>query len=249
MCSAVAVGISMAIVSGAANASAAQSEAAYQNAVAEQRYQVAKRNAERNNQVAQQEYQNQLRIVAQQDEAKKRDYKAQLEAYEEALNANVKQTEINTISANLAASQVALKKKTANAKAAFDLEIAMAKMIKSQGELLSTGNAGQSFLLQTQEAERTLGFTTERIDEVLFNQNLGFGLELMDVGADYFSAETSAYNKLPGAPQSEQASMLPYVPILDPGPPKPIKRKANMGAAFLGGIASGIGAYGTAAKF
>ena len=242
MCSTVAIGIGMAVAQGGASAMQAKAEANYQNAVAKQQYQVAKRNAERNNQIATQQYNNQLRIVQEKDKAKKKDYEAQLKAHEEALNANVRQSDMNALSANLAATEVALKKKNANAEASFKTQEALTTMIKAQGQMLSTGNVGQSFLLQTMDMERTLGFSTAEIDELMYNQNAGFGIELANVGADYLSAEWSSYNSLPGTPQAQQAELLPYQPIMEPDPPKPIKRKANYGAAILGGIGSGISA-------
>ena len=97
-----------------------------------------------------------------------------------------------------------------------------------------------------QQAERSIGMATQKLTEVLFNQNLGFGLELQGVEMDYFSSEIAAYNQLPPPPRPEQASFLPYVPILDPGPSKPVKREPNYFAAFLGGAAAGVGAFGQA---
>ena len=248
MCSYAAVGITMGLLQGVTGAMAAQQQTDYENAVAEQKYQVAKRNADRNNQISDQQYQNQLRIIDAKDKAKKRDYEAQLKSHEEAINANIKQTEINTIAANLAATKVSVDKRKANAKAAFDAEQALATMIQSQGELLSTGNAGQSFLLQTENFERTFGMESEKINENLFLDNLGFGLDMAHVYGDYYSAEARAYNKLPGTPQSEQASMLPFTPIKDPGPAKPIRRSSSAGvmSAVVGGVGAGFSAYGAA---
>jgi len=242
MCDPVSIGIGMAVAQGGASAMQAKAEANYQNAVAKQQYQVAKRNAERNNQIATQQYNNQLRIVQEKDKAKKKDYEAQIKAHEEAMNANIRQSDMNALSANLAATEVALKKKNANAEAAFKTQEALTTMIKAQGQMLSTGNVGQSFLLQTMDAERTLGFTSAQIDELMYNQNAGFGIELAGVGADYLSAEWASYNALPGTPQAQQAELLPYQPIMEPDPPKPIKRKANYGAAILSGVGSGISA-------
>ena len=238
----IAVGAGMAVAQGGASAMQAKAEANYQNAVAKQQYQVAKRNAERNNQIATQQYNNQLRIVQEKDKAKKQDFEAQIKAHEEAMNANIRQSDMNALSANLAATEVALKKKNANAEASFKTQEALTTMIKAQGQMLSTGNVGQSFLLQTMDAERTLGFSSAQIDELMYNQNAGFGIELANVGADYLSAEWASYNALPGTPQAQQAELLPYQPIMEPDPPKPIKRKANYGSAILGGTGSGISA-------
>ena len=242
MCDPVSIGISMAVVSGASNYMQQKAEAGYQNAVAEQKYQVAKRQAERNNQISTQQYNNQLRIVQEKDKAKKRDFEAQLKAHEEALNANVRQSDMNAISANLASSEIAMKQRAENAKAAFETQEALTTMIQAQGQMLSTGNVGQSFLLQTLDAERTLGFTTAKIDEIMYNQNAGFALAQGGVMADHLSAEWASYNSLPGTPQAAQAELLPYQPIMEPDPPRPIKRSASLGLAILGGIGTGVSA-------
>ena len=244
MCDAVGVGLAVGALSAAANVSQAQSEADYQNAVAEQKYKLAQRDAERNNQIASQKYQNDLRIVGRKDEQKARDYERRLKAWEEALNANVRQSTVNARSATLARAEIGLKSKAAGAKAAFDSQAAVAKMIQQQGELLATGMSGQSFLLQTTQPSKSLGFTNEKINEIFLYERLGFGLELQGVDMDYFSAENTAYNNLPAGPVAEQASLLPYVPILDPGPAEPIERSPNIGAAILGGFASGVAAGG-----
>ena len=242
MCEPIAIGIGMAVASGGANYMQQKAEAGYANAVAEQKYQVAKRNAERNNQIATQNYNNQLRIVQEKDKAKKKDFEAQLKAHEEAMNANVRQSDMNAISANLAATEVAIKKKNENAEAAFETQKTLTTMIQAQGQMLSTGNVGQSFLLQTQQAERQFGYDQAKIDEIMYNQNAGFGIELANIGADYLSAEWSSYNALPGTPQASRAELLPYQPIMEPDPPKPIKRKASLGLAVLSGVTSGISA-------
>ena len=247
MCEAAAIGIGVGVLSGVAGMSKAQTEADYQNAIADQKYKVAVENTKRENQIASQQYQNQLRIAGETDKANVKDFEARLKAWNEALNANVRQSHINAISANLAAAEIGVKAKTANAKAAFDVEKALATMIKTQGELLATGQSGQSFLLQSTQADKVFGMSSAKLGELLDYQELGFGLQLQGVGMDYMSAEHAAFNALPHAPVAEQASLLPYVPILDPGPAKPIKRKPNLFAAALGGAAAGVGAYGQTA--
>ncbi len=245
MCHPLAIGLGVGIFSAMANVSAAKSEAAHLNAVAKQKYELAKREAKRNNAIAQQEYENQLRIAHQKDDVNKRDHQRKTEAWAAALNANLVQSEVNAKSANLAMAGLGQKKKGLDAKAAFDAELALSEMIAAQGEVLATGKSGQSFLLQTTQAEKAFGGKSERIDELLDYETLGLNMEMQGVIADYLSAETQAYNNLPSAPVAEYASLLPFVPIDDPGPGKPIKYKANIGAAILGGVASGVGATPT----
>ena len=249
MCDAVGVGIAVGVLSGVANASAAETETNYQNAVAEQKYLTAQRKSERDNQTRSQEYQDQLRIAGRKSEVNAKDFELQLKAYEEALNANVRQSQINAISANLANAQIGVKARTANAKAAFKFEEALVKMIQAQGQTLATGGSGQSFLLQNQQAERVFGMSSSKLDELLSYETLGFGLEHQAVGMDLFSADVQAYNNIPPPPIAQQAPLLPYIPIMDPGPPEPIKRETNYLAAFLGGAASGVSAYGSAEDF
>ena len=106
MCHPIAIAIGVGVLSAASNVSAAESEAAHRNAVAKQKYELAKRDAERNNAIAQQEYENQLRIAGQADAVKKEDHRRQLESWEAALNANLVQSEINAKSANLAKTEI-----------------------------------------------------------------------------------------------------------------------------------------------
>ena len=70
MCEAAAIGIGVGVLSGVAGMSKAQTEADYQNAIADQKYKVAVENTKRENQIASQQYQNQLRIAGETDKAK-----------------------------------------------------------------------------------------------------------------------------------------------------------------------------------
>mgnify|MGYP003132702122 CR=1 FL=1 len=236
--------IAIGVLNAGAGMMAAQEQTAYQNAVAQQRYQAAKQQSERNNQIATQQYNNQLRIAEQKDKVKKEDFEAQLKAYEAALQANNDSTTLNTIEANRAAAEARMKNDATNIEASFELEQSIAEMIKSQGQMLSTGNVGQSFLLQTEDPMRMLGRASAMIDEKLYNSEKGYGLELQGVALDYQSAEWASYNNLPGLPQAQRASLLPYEPIKDPGPAAPIKRSASTGmmTAFVGGVSAGVAA-------
>lgn len=245
MCDATGGAITMGILSAASGAMAAQEQAAHANAVARQRYLVAKQQAERNNQIATQNYNNQLRIAEQKDKVKKQDFEAQLKAYEAALQAGNMQTTLNTVESNRATAEARLKAEADNAEAMFELEESLASMIKSQGEMLATGNVGQSFLLQSEDPMRMLGRTTESIMTKLEYRDRQLGLELQGIQLDATSAEWRTYNNLPGVPIGEQASLLPYKPIKDPGPPEPIMRSSGTGvmAAVVGGVGTGFSTY------
>ena len=71
MCGVAEAAIGMGVLSMGSGIMQAQDEAAYANAVAQQKYQQAKAQAERNNQIATQQYNNRLRIAKQKDEIKK----------------------------------------------------------------------------------------------------------------------------------------------------------------------------------
>ena len=234
MCSIGAAAIGMGLFQGIAGMQQAQQEADYANAVAEQKWQQAKQVAERNNQIAEQNHQNQLRIATAKDKAKKEKFADDLEAYEAAIAAADEKSKVNVIEANRALAKASLEKRGTDAELAFEAQKAVTTMIKEQGKLLSTGKAGQSFLLQTEDSMRMLGHEMAKLDEIGFNQHQHFGLDIMDIGLDYASSEWANYNNLPGVPKSEQASLMPFKPIKEVPPPRPIKRRANM----LGSIAS-----------
>ena len=242
MCTVLAASIAIGVAQTGIGIMQAKEEAAYANAVAKSKYLHAKQAAERNNQLAVQSYNNQLRIAEEKDRVKKESYEAELKAFEAALLANRDKSKANALEVNRAAAEVAAKKRGADIEAAFKTEENVAQMIKAQGELLATGGSGQSFLLQTEDPLRILGMAQERIGETLYNTHQRLNLELQGVGMDYVSSEWAAFNSLPPAPLAQRASLLPFEPIMDPGPGKPIKRKANYSAAIMSGISTGIGA-------
>ncbi len=200
-------------------------------------YKAAHQQAQRQNQIAQQNYNNQLRVAHQNDAAKKKHFEQQLEANQAAITAAQKQERMNQVEANRANAEIALEKRTVAAKAAFESQEKLADMIQNTGTMLSTGNVGQSFMLQTDQYAREFGIAQAGIDQILSNQNLGFALERQGVALDQYSADAATYNRLPGQPQPQQASLLPYKPIKVKGP----GRGALM-AGYVGAVASGIGA-------
>ena len=225
----------MCTVAGAAIAMGAlQTGAGIMQANAQHR--AATEQAHRANQVNQQNYNNQLRIAHQTDAAKKKNFELQLQAQEAALAANRNQNRLHQVEANRANAEITVKKKTANAKAAFETQENLAAMIQGQGTLLSTGNVGQSFMLQTEQYAKEFGMAQAGIDEILGQQALGFALDRQGVALDHYAADAQAYNQLPGQPRSQQASLIPFQPIKVMGP-----GRGSLMAGYVGAIASGIG--------
>ncbi len=244
MCTVAAAAIAVGVAQTGVGIMQAQEQTAYANAVAKSKYEHAKRAAERNNQIATQNYNNKLRILEQKDKVKKEDYEAQIKAYEAALAAGSQKTRLNAAEANRAHAEVSAKRKEANVEAAFKMEESVATMIKAQGELLSTGGTGQSFLLQTEDPLRILGMASERIGETLYNRHQTLNLEQMGVSMDHLSSEWATYNNIPAAPRAQRASLLPYKPIHDPGPSGYVRRSSGtaIASAVVGGVSAGIGA-------
>ena len=112
----------------------------------------------RSNAIAQQQYAQQLQIMSAQEQAKGRAYEAQLNASNAAKNAYYKQISANQVEANRALTAAQNKLQEQQRSAAFQAQAQVAKSIQAQGQVLSTGRAGQSFLLQAMDAERQLGF-------------------------------------------------------------------------------------------
>ena len=206
----------------------------------------AQRAAQRRNQIAIQNYNNEIRVAEHRDIAKKQQHQANMEAYEKALQANYEQQNLNQLEANRALSKTTLEQKGEAAKLAFQTQKNISEMIMSQGTVLSTGKTGQSFALLAQDAERVLGFAQAEVDETLYNRGQQFALEKQGVLLDQYSADARAYNAVPNQPLSRQASLLPYKPILDPGPSKASHSAAVFGS-IIGGVQSGF-SFGTGLK-
>ena len=246
MCDPASAAIGLGVAQMGAGMMQAQEEAAMANAVAQQRYQQAKAAAQRNNAIATQQYNNRLQIAKHKDEIKKQDYEAQLKAHEAAMQASFDKSKLDAAEFNRASAETSAKARALELEAAFAAEENLATMIRSQGELLSTGSSGQSFLLQTQDSLKILGQAQERVAETLFNQHQQLGLELQGIGMDYVASEWSNYNSIPGTPQSQKASLSPYEPIKDMGPAAPIRRSATTGmiSAVVSGVGTGLSVYG-----
>ena len=195
----------------------------------------------RQNQIQQQQYARELEIQGEKSRQQRDAHKDQLLAHAKAQNDLNKQFELNQMEANRAATAVEAKKKEKQAKASFEMEEAVAAAIQAQGQLLSTGATGQSFLLQTEQTQRELGFATAQIEQNMYDANKVYLLEQQGLRMDQYSRDAQAFNALPAAPRAQRAPFLPYKPIKIQGPSKGALMGAMIGAV-AGGASAGFGA-------
>ncbi len=208
---------------------------------AQGQYNAQKAAVARQNQIAHQQYQDQLRIQGQKSEAQKDKHDSELKAHAQAVNNFNQQLELNQLETNRAMAIVNQKKKEKQTKVAFEQQSQLTKAIKATGKMLSTGNAGQSFLLQMSQSERELGMMQAQLEQSLFDSEKTAALEGQGVLHQQYNRDASAYNNLPGFPGAPPAVLLPYKPIMASGPSK----MALMGA-MVGAVGGGIGAGITA---
>ena len=195
----------------------------------------------RQNQIQQQQYQRELQIQQEKSRQEKDAHRDKLLAHEQAQNDLNKQYELNQMEANRAGAAIEQKKKEKQAKASFEMEEAVSKAIQAQGQLLSTGATGASFMLQTEQAQRELGFATAQIEQNMFDANKVYLLEQSGLRMDQYSRDAQAYNSLPAAPRAQRAPFLPYKPIKVQGPSKGALMGAMIGAV-AGGAQAGFSA-------
>jgi len=192
----------------------------------------------RSNAIAQQQYAQQLQIMSAQEQAKGRAYEAQLNASNAAKNAYYRQISSNQVEANRALTAAQNKLQEQQRSAAFQAQAEVAKSIQAQGQVLSTGRAGQSFLLQAMDAERQLGFEMAQIDATLYDARRASGLEQQGILLDQQSANMAAWNNLPPDPFSPQAEFHPLAPVAAKGP-SGLALAGQLGSAVLEGAETG----------
>ena len=192
-------------------------------------HQAQQQAVKRQNAIAQQQYQNNLRIMERQDAIKKDQHAAELAAHAQAQTDLMKQQNLNQIEANRAAQAVKGQLKEKQTEAAFELQAGIAEKIAAQGQVLSTGGTGQSFLMQSLAAEQALGQQAAAINQSLFDANRVYANEMMGVKLKQFSADAALFTNLPAQPRAPGASFIPF---------KPIKAKGPSGLALAGGLIS-----------
>jgi len=197
----------------------------------------------RSNAIAQQQYQRELQIAAANDQEKLRTYEAQLKANTAAKNAYYAQIASNQVSANRALAAEDQKFREQQNSAAFQAQTNIAKAIKQQGTVLSTGRSGQSFLLEAMEADRQLGFEQAQVEQTLYDASMASGMAKEGILLDQGSANVTAWNNLPADPLSPQASFLPVKPIMQSGP-SGLALAGGLLSAGAGGVSTGFSTYG-----
>lgn len=192
----------------------------------------------RSNAIAQQQYQRDLQIAAQRDRAKLQTYQAELKADTAAKNAYYAQLTANQAEATRALASANNKLEEKRTASAFGVQRQMAASIQAQGQVLSTGKAGQSTLLAALDAERTLGFEMAEIEQTLYDARRASGIEKEGILLDQHSANTAAWNGLPAAPLAPEASFLPVKPIMASGP-SGLALAGNLLGAGVSGVSAG----------
>ena len=124
--------------------------------------------------------------------------------------------------------------------AAFEQQAIVASAIQAQGQMLSTGNAGQSFLLQTLQTERELGMQTAAIEQSLYDTNSALNTELFGIQMQQYGANAKVNNAVPSTPTAPGASFIPYKPIKARGPSN-LALMGNIGSSIMGGVSAGVG--------
>ena len=195
----------------------------------------------RSNAIAQQQYQRDLQIAAQRDRVKQQTYQAELKADTAAKNAYYAQLTANQAEATRALASVNNKLEEKRTASAFGVQRKMAAAIQAQGQVLSTGKAGQSNLLAALDAERTLGFEMAEIEQTLYDARRASGIEKQGILLDQASANTAAWNGLPAAPLAPEASFLPVKPIKASGP-SGLALAGGLISAGVSGVSAGLGA-------
>ena len=192
----------------------------------------------RSNAIAQQQYQRDLQIAAQRDRAKLQTYQAELKADTAAKNAYYAQLTANQAEATRALASANNKLEEKRTTSAFGVQRQMAAAIQAQGQVLSTGKAGQSTLLAALDAERTLGFEMAEIEQTLYDARRASGIEKEGILLDQHSANTAAWNGIPAAPLAPEASFLPVKPIKASGP-SGLALAGNLLGAGVSGVSAG----------
>lgn len=198
----------------------------------------------RSNAIAQQNYQQQLQITAARDQEAGRVYQAELKAATAAKNSYYATKSANQLEADRALRAVDQKLAEQRTASAFQSQKNIASAIQAQGSILSTGKAGQSFLLQAMDAERQLGFEQAQVDATLYDATGAANVDREGVMLDLASAQATAWNNLPADPLSPQASFLPIRPTMQGGPSK-LALAGNLVGAAVSGASAGLSTYGS----
>ena len=231
MCEATVLGI----IAGAAQAGAGiiQQNAAHRNAVAQ---------VNRSNAIARQKYLNDITISAFNDQRKGEVFTAQLQADAASRQAYYKQKEINQLEANRSSETAQQELREKVTEAMFKSQEGLAKAIEAQGTILASGQqAGQSMMLQLADVERQMGFKNAQLNASVFDATKAFGIKQFGVDLDQYGADTRAYNSISTTAAIAPSASFKTIRPIEQAPPE----KPSILGPILGGIASGVGVYGS----
>ena len=194
----------------------------------------------RQNAIAKQNYLNEISMSAFRDQQKLNVFEAQLEADSQSKAAYYEQLAINQTESDNAknAERKILDEKIT--KALFDSQANLARSIQAQGTVLASGMpAGQSMLLELDQAERTLGFEQAQIDASLLDATQAYGVAMFGLDLDKYSADNMAASNI-----QTQALISPTASFQTIRPSKinPPKKPSILGP-ILSGVTAGLGAY------
>jgi len=192
----------------------------------------------RSNAMARQNYINQITISAYEDQRKGEVFTAKLQADAASRAAYFKQKELNQAEATRAtvANDQQLREKINEQM--FASQANLAKAIQAQGTVLASGmSAGQSMLLELNQAERDLGFAQAQIDATVFDATRNYGIQQYGIDLSQYSGDMKARNAI-----TTSASVAPYASFMTPRPiEQAAPRKPSPLGPILGGISAGLG--------
>ena len=189
---------------------------------------------QRSNAMAKQNYLNQIQISAFEDQRKGEVFTAKLQADAASRIAYYRQKEINQAEATRAtvANDQQLREKLNEQM--FASQTNLAKAIQAQGSVLASGMAaGQSMLMELQQAERDLGFAQAQIDATVFDATRNYGIQQYGIDLSQYSADMQSRNAI-----TTSASVAPSASFKTV---RPIEQKAPRKPSPLGPILGGIG--------
>tara|TARA_R100000458_G_scaffold4029_1_gene3275 strand:- start:9551 stop:10294 length:744 start_codon:yes stop_codon:yes gene_type:complete len=193
----------------------------------------------RSNAMARQKYINDITISAYEDQRKGDVFEAQLKADAASRAAYYKQKEINQAEANRATVAADQELREKLNEAMFASQTNLAEAVKAQGSIMASGMAaGQSMLMELNQAERDLGFQQAQLDATIFDASRNYGLQRYGIDMAQYSADTAALNSITtSASVAPTASFKTIRPIKQNAPSKP-----SILGPLLGGISTALSA-------
>ena len=191
----------------------------------------------RSNAMARQNYINQITISAYKDQRKGEVFTAKLKADAASRAAYYRQKEINQAEANRATVGNDQQLREKINEQMFASQANLAKAIQAQGTVLASGmSAGQSMLMELNQAERDLGFAQAQIDATVFDATRNYGIQKYGIDLSQYSADSQAKNNI-----TTSASVAPYASFMTARPiEKKAPRKPSILGPILGGISTGL---------